>query len=63
MKFDTTWYLQSQKQINKLVQEGKKMLKDSNKLKEAIEASEINTAYLLLSLNTKEVPKLNLILH
>tara|TARA_Y100000589_G_scaffold202355_1_gene190890 strand:+ start:1071 stop:1745 length:675 start_codon:yes stop_codon:yes gene_type:complete len=46
MKFDTTWHLQSQKQLNKLVQEGKKMLKDSSKLKEAIEASEIKTAYL-----------------
>lgn len=46
IKFDTTWYLQSQKQLNRLVQEGKKMLKDSNELKEAFEASEINTAYL-----------------
>ena len=46
IKFDTSWSVQSQKQLNGIVEQGKKMLKDNSELEEAIKAAEINTAYL-----------------
>ncbi len=46
IKFDTSWSVQSQKQLNGIVEQGKKMLKDDSELEKAINAAEINTAYL-----------------
>lgn len=46
IKFDTSWSIQSQKQLNGIVEQGKRMLNNNSALEKAIEAAEINTAYL-----------------
>ena len=46
IKFDTSWHVQSQAQLNGLVKRGQKMLENNELLNKAIEASKVNTAYL-----------------
>jgi hypothetical protein len=46
IKFDTAWTVQNQTELNGLVEQGKKLIKDGGNLEKIIEASEINTAYL-----------------
>jgi hypothetical protein len=46
IKFDTAWTVQNQTELNGLVEQGKKLIKDDGNLEKIIEASEINTAYL-----------------
>lgn len=45
--FDPSWVVQSQEQVDQLVEKGQDLITDDEELKKSIEASSITTAYLL----------------
>lgn len=46
IRFDSIWIVQTQQQMNSIVKAGNELLNDNDNLKDAVKASQVNSAYL-----------------